>query len=200
MAQDWLGTHRSCGCRSIRGDALLRRPDRSEPSSRTPESRFDPHVLRTGGPCTRLDLEREARLGRAVVTDRLSTLAAFGLVDEGDVGRSIGGRAPRLVRFRSEAARILVANIDRDTISLGLADLDGQLVLEHYEDFDAGLPAHALFDRLEALFDWSLDKMARRCGRRSGTAGRCDVADSKAWRSRSFARCLPGTMPDCWNV
>ena len=51
---------------------------------------------------TRLDLEREARFGRAVVTDRLSTLAAFGLIEEGGVGRSIGGRAPRLVRFRSE--------------------------------------------------------------------------------------------------
>ena len=99
------------------------------------------NILRSGEPCTRLDLEREARLGRAVVTDRLSTLAAFGLVDEGGVGRSIGGRAPRLVRFRSEAARILVANIDGDTIGLGLADLDGRLILEHYEDFDAASPA-----------------------------------------------------------
>ncbi|MEQ1939470.1 ROK family protein [Mesorhizobium sp. CN5-321] len=116
------------------------------------------NILRSGEPCTRLDLEREARLGRAVVTDRLSTLAAFGLIDEGGVGRSIGGRAPRLVRFRSEAARILVANIDGDTISLGLADLDGRLILEHYEDFDAASPAAALFDRLEALFNWSLGK------------------------------------------
>ena len=72
------------------------------------------NILRTGEPATRLDLEREARLGRAVVTDRLATLTALGLIEEGGVGRSIGGRAPRLVRFRSEAARILVANIDGD--------------------------------------------------------------------------------------
>jgi predicted NBD/HSP70 family sugar kinase len=116
------------------------------------------NILRQGEASTRLDLERESRLGRAVVTDRLSTLSGFGLIDEGGVGRSIGGRAPRLVRFRSEAARILVANIDGDTISLGLTDLDGRLILEHYEDFDAHSPVQALFDRLETLFDWSLGK------------------------------------------
>jgi predicted NBD/HSP70 family sugar kinase len=114
------------------------------------------NILRTGEPSTRLDLEREARLGRAVVTDRLATLTALGLVQEGGVGRSIGGRAPRLVQFRSDAARILVANIDGDTIGVGLSDLHGRLILEHYEDFDLASPADLLFERLEALFSWSL--------------------------------------------
>jgi predicted NBD/HSP70 family sugar kinase len=116
------------------------------------------NILRTGDPWTRLDLEREARLGRAVVTDRLSRLAAFGLVEEGGVGRSIGGRAPRLVRFRTEAARILVANIQGDTIGVGLADLRGRLILEHHENFDITSSVQALFDRLEALFSWSLSQ------------------------------------------
>jgi predicted NBD/HSP70 family sugar kinase len=116
------------------------------------------NILRTGEFSTRLDLEREAHLGRAVVTDRLATLSAFGLIEEGGVGRSIGGRAPRLVRFRSEAARILVANIDGDTLGVGLTDLKGRLILEHYEDFAVASPAQALFERLEALFSWSLSK------------------------------------------
>lgn len=117
------------------------------------------NILRTGEPAARLDLEREARLGRAVVTDRLATLTALGLIEEGGVGRSIGGRAPRLVRFRSEAARILVANIDGDTIGVGLSDLHGQLILEHYEDFNVASPAELLFERLEALFSWSLSSV-----------------------------------------
>ena len=115
-------------------------------------------LVRSGGATTRLDLERDARLGRAVVADRLATLAGFGLIDDRGVGRSVGGRAPRLVRFRAEAGRLLVANIDRDTIGVGLASLDGQLVLEHYEDIDAGMSADALFQRLDALFTWSLDQ------------------------------------------
>ena len=115
-------------------------------------------LVRSGEATTRLDIERDARLGRAVVADRLATLESFGLIDNRDVGRSVGGRAPRLVRFRAEAGRLLVANIDRDTIGVGLASLDGQLVLEHYEDIDAGMSADALFQRLDALFAWSIDQ------------------------------------------
>lgn len=115
-------------------------------------------LVRRGGATTRLDIERDARLGRAVVTDRLTTLEGFGLIDNLGVGRSVGGRAPRLVRFRPEAGRLLVANIDRDTIGVGLSSLDGQLVLEHYEDIDAGMSADALCQRLDALFTWSIDQ------------------------------------------
>ena len=113
-------------------------------------------LLRTGRASTRLDLEREARLGRAVVTDRIATLAAFGLIDESGLGRSVGGRAPRLLRFRPDGGRILVANLDRDTIGVGLADLQGRLILEHFEDVEAGASMDALFDRLDALFGWCL--------------------------------------------
>ena len=115
-------------------------------------------LVRSREATTRLDIERDARLGRAVVADRLATLESFGLIDNRDVGRSVGGRAPRLVRFRPEAGRLLVANIDRDTIGVGLASLDGQLVLEHYEDIDAGMSADALLQRLDALFAWSIDQ------------------------------------------
>ncbi len=115
-------------------------------------------LLRSGEAFTRLEIERESRLGRAVITDRLTTLEGFGLIDDHGVGRSIGGRAPRLVRFRAEAGRLLVANIDRDTIGVGLANLDGQLVLEHHEDIETGMSADALVQRLEALFAWSLDQ------------------------------------------
>ena len=114
------------------------------------------NILRAHGPLTRLDLERKTNLGRAVVLDRLATLSSFGLIDEAGIGRSIGGRAPRLVRFRSESACMLVANIDGVTVGVGLSDLKGQLILEHYEDLDPNSSADANFARLEELFDWFL--------------------------------------------
>ncbi len=53
---------------------------------------------------------------------------------------------------------ILVANVDGDTIGVGLADLHGRLAVEHYEDFDVASSADLLFERLEALFSWALGK------------------------------------------
>ena len=115
-------------------------------------------LIRTKHPVTRLDLEKLSGMGRAVVIDRLSTLAQANLIDETGFGRSVGGRAPRLVRFRAEAGRILVANIDRYTFGVGLADLAGQLVFEHYEDTDLAAGPMAVFKRLDALFAWALDQ------------------------------------------
>jgi predicted NBD/HSP70 family sugar kinase len=115
-------------------------------------------LVRTTPDVTRLDLERLSGMGRAVVMDRLATLSRFDLIDETGLGRSIGGRAPRLVRFRAEAGRILVANIDRYTLGVGLADLAGQLVFEHYEATDLTTGPSSIFGRLDTLFAWALDQ------------------------------------------
>jgi predicted NBD/HSP70 family sugar kinase len=115
-------------------------------------------LVRTRPAVTRLDLERLSGMGRAIVTDRLATLSRFDLIDETAFGRSIGGRTPRLVRFRSDAGRILVANIDRYTLGVGLADLGGQLVFEHYEATDPMAGPTAVFRRLDTLFAWALDQ------------------------------------------
>lgn len=119
------------------------------------------NLVRTGRAETRQDLEREAHLGRAVVADRLATLAGFGLVDESAVGRSLGGRAPRLVRFQADAGRLLVATLERDTIGVGLADLAGRLLIEHYEEIDPGTGADKMLGRLMALFAWLAEQDSR---------------------------------------
>src|SRR4051794_13318257 len=53
---------------------------------------------------TRPELVRRSGLGRTVVTQRLAQLTSSGLVAEGALGPSTGGRAPRELRFRAEAA------------------------------------------------------------------------------------------------
>ena len=116
------------------------------------------NLVRTTPEQTRLDLERLSSMGRAVVTDRLATLSRLELIDESAVGRSVGGRAPRLVRFRANAGRVLVGNIDRYTLGVGLADLAGQLVFEHYEVTDLATGAAAILKRLDTLFAWALEQ------------------------------------------
>ena len=55
-------------------------------------------AIRSGEATTRQEIERFTGMGRAVVVDRLNALEELGLIDEGALGKSTGGRAPRLVR------------------------------------------------------------------------------------------------------
>ncbi len=115
-------------------------------------------LLRSGKAGTRQEIERISGLGRAVVADRVATLIARGLVEEGDLAASTGGRAPRQIRFTATAGHVLVASLGTTTLGVGLADLSGRLLVEHHEPGDITLgPEHAL-GRLDALFDWMLDE------------------------------------------
>jgi glucokinase-like ROK family protein len=94
-------------------------------------------------------------LGRTVVARRVSELKAVGLLEEGPLGLSTGGRAPRQLTFRGNAGVLLVAELGSTSLAVGLADLTGRLLKDHEE------PAHVLDDadpeltlsRLESLFD-----------------------------------------------
>lgn len=115
-------------------------------------------LIRTGRAATRLELELASGLGRAVVTDRLATLTQLGLIEEGERRPSMGGRAPRTVRLRADAGGILVANLDRSTLDVGLADLTGRVLFEHHEPADLAAGPEPLLARLHALFDWVLEQ------------------------------------------
>ena len=64
--------------------------------------------------------------GRTVLTQRLDELMEIGLVSDAGVGRSTGGRAPREVRFRREAAAIVGVNLGATSIDIALTDLAGE--------------------------------------------------------------------------
>ena len=100
-------------------------------------------LIRSRAATTRLDIERHAELGRAVVADRLATLERLGLIAEGELGPAIGGRAPRNMRFCVDAGAILAAHVDRASLAVGLADLDGNLIVEHHEAADLALGPEA---------------------------------------------------------
>ena len=118
------------------------------------------NLVRTGQATTRLELERESELGRAVVADRLGTLTELGLVDENALGVATGGRAPRLVRFQPDLGRILVATLDQTAIGVGVADLSGRLLMEHHEEADLADGPDVILRRLVSLFQWILEKQS----------------------------------------
>lgn len=116
------------------------------------------NLIRTGRATTRQELERESELGRAVVSDRLATLSDIGLVTESELGVASGGRAPRLVQFRTDLGCILVATLDQSALGVGIADLSGHMFSEHHESIDLGADANSTSQRIIALFDWLVTK------------------------------------------
>ena len=114
--------------------------------------------VRLGIASTRQEIEKHSGLGRAIVADRLATLIDLGLVEEGERGPATGGRAPRLLHFRSDSRLILTALLDQTTLSVGVASLSGKLLLEHHEAADVSAGPVPILERLETLFDWVLDQ------------------------------------------
>ena len=114
------------------------------------------NLVRTGAATTRQELERRSELGRAVVADRLATMIELGLLKEGELGQATGGRAPRQMRFRQDAGSLLVSAIDQSSIALGIADLNGQLLVEHHEAAQLDAGPEAILDRLATIFEWQL--------------------------------------------
>jgi glucokinase-like ROK family protein len=110
-------------------------------------------LIRAGSARTRPELIARTGLGRAVVTQRVAQLMSLGLVTEGPLAQSTGGRAPRELRFRAEAGRILVAELGATSFHVGLTDLSGTLLGRRDEENDIASGPEASLARVEALFE-----------------------------------------------
>ena len=121
------------------------------------------NIVRDGDADTRPDIERLTGLGRAIVADRLSTLFSLGLAEEGDLGQTTGGRAPRTIQFNPDAGVVLVAAFDQSRIGVGMADLKGRLIVEHHEATDNFADPVQVQKRLTTLFDWLLEQHRKDC-------------------------------------
>jgi glucokinase-like ROK family protein len=117
-------------------------------------------LVRFGHAHTRPELVQHSGLGRAVVSQQLSYLADLGLVVEGALAPSTGGRAPRSLAFRAEAGVILVAELGATSLAAAVSDLTGNLLFQHEEPFDIGEGPSRALDRLAKLFDALLERNA----------------------------------------
>lgn len=114
-----------------------------------PESLLD--LIRLRDTATRAELLDETGWGRTVLTQRLAELMDIGLVSDAGTGRSTGGRAPREVRFRREAAAVVGANLGATSIDIAVTDLAGETLATYEETWDIARGPEATLDRLKTL-------------------------------------------------
>lgn len=109
--------------------------------------------VRTGGLRTRSELVRQLGLGRNLVSQRVGQLIDLGLLQDGTMAPSTGGRPSRQLRFRSDAGCLLVADLGATHLQAGLTDLDGAVLDQRLQRLDITAGPEATLDRIEQLFD-----------------------------------------------
>ncbi|MBO0805511.1 MAG: ROK family protein [Nocardiopsaceae bacterium] len=118
-------------------------------------------LVRSGRARTRLELSRQGMLGRTVIAQRVAQLIDMGLVSEGQLGQSTGGRAPRQLDFRAAAGTLLLADFGATSLSAGVSDLSGGLAARHEERFDIAAGPERALSRLVTVFDRLLAEAGR---------------------------------------
>ncbi len=82
-------------------------------------------LLRECGSCSRADLVRASGLSAPTVTNVVKDLLSENLIEPLGEGESSGGRPPDMIRFKAERGCVLGVEITAESISLLLADLNG---------------------------------------------------------------------------
>jgi predicted NBD/HSP70 family sugar kinase len=111
------------------------------------------NAVRNAGSTTRPEIARQTGLGRNVVTDRTNQLIAAGLLAEGPLARSTGGRSPRQLRFRAEVGMILVAELGATSIDVAVSDLSGNITHPRGEAADVTRGPEHVLKRVAEMFD-----------------------------------------------
>jgi predicted NBD/HSP70 family sugar kinase len=110
------------------------------------------NLVRTGQAVTRPALEQETGLGRKVVTQRVQQAIDVGLLEDGDLAPSAGGRPSRLLRFRTGAGHVFAGLIGATEMTAAVATLDGTLIASLHEDWVAADRPEETLEVLDALF------------------------------------------------
>jgi len=108
--------------------------------------------IRLGRSRSRSELASRTGLGRAIVARRVQDLLDRGLVTEGEVGPSTGGRPPRQLAFRADAGHVLVADLGATSISVALTDLAGRILGHYTEPAAIASGPEVVLGRVEELF------------------------------------------------
>ncbi len=108
--------------------------------------------IRSVGSSSRPELQARTGLTRGMVAQRVGELLDLGLVLEGDVGPSTGGRPPRRISFRADAGHLLVADLGATSIDVALTTLDCRVLRHIDEPADVAAGPDIVLGRVESLF------------------------------------------------
>jgi glucokinase-like ROK family protein len=108
--------------------------------------------VRLGQARSRADLVASTGLSRGIVAQRVGELLERGLITEGEVGPSTGGRPPRQLAFRGDAGYLLVADLGATSIDVAVTTLDGRILAHIDEPADIASGPDIVLDRVEELF------------------------------------------------
>jgi glucokinase-like ROK family protein len=101
---------------------------------------------------SRAELVAHTGLSRTVVAQRVGDLIDLGLVREGGLGVSTGGRPPRQLAFHSDAGHVLVADLGATSIDVAVTTLDGQIIAHRDEPADIADGPERCLARVDELF------------------------------------------------
>lgn len=109
--------------------------------------------IRSARSRSRSELVARTGLSRGVVAQRVGELIELGLVVEGEVGPSTGGRPPRQISFRADAGHLLVADLGATSIDVAVTDLEGRILGHRDEPADVAAGPERCLTRVDELFD-----------------------------------------------
>src|SRR5262245_30136277 len=114
------------------------------------------NLIREVGPVSRAMLARLSSLSKPTTSEQVGRLISLGYVIEIGPGGSAatGGKRPTLVTFNADAGRVAGVGIGPEVTRIGLADLQGQVLLQAEIRTSPERGAKRLLDRIEkALAD-----------------------------------------------
>jgi glucokinase-like ROK family protein len=137
---------------------LLYEPDGSWGPERDGDLAIILDLIRSGSARTRPELTRVAGLGRSAVNRQLDLLTDLGLVTDGALVPSTGGRAPRSISFKADAGTVLVAELGATSASVGVSNLAGKLMDQQEEPLEIAEGPERVIAELTKLFDGLIDR------------------------------------------
>lgn len=117
-------------------------------------------LVRSGKASTRKELVELTGLGRKAVAQRVDQAYDLGLLEDGELAPSEGGRQARMMRFRAEAGHVYGVLIGASEITAAVLDLAGGVVDSHHRDWHADTGPQATMEQIDSM----LDILAERTG------------------------------------
>lgn len=109
---------------------------------------------------TRPALVAESGLSRKVVTQRVEQAIELGLIAEGPLAPSAGGRQARTLHFHRSAGHIFAALVGASEMTVAVSDLAGNLVDSVHDDWSVDNGPDATMNRIKEHLD-TLSKRTR---------------------------------------